>query len=218
METTNSVWEQRLRTAGMLVARLCIAYLFFTQLFWKLPPTFGCPADFSFTTANEEGRLQRTTGLCDWLGVQEVWSQRTRLFLTTNIDNSGGPELAINLSGLAQFNGWIVSNIIMPNIQFMGWIVWLAELTIFVTLFLGLFSRFGALVAIGVSGQLTIGLAGITSPYEWEWAYIQIVVLSIVLFAFAPGRQLGIDAWLRPRLQSAAENGSGVARFLWLLT
>jgi len=218
METTLPIWEQRLRTTTIVIARICIAYLFFTQLFWKLPPTFGCPEDFSFTTANAEGRLQRTSGLCDWLGVEEVWSQRTRLFFTTNIDNRGGPEIAINLSPLTRMNGWIVSNVIMPNIQIMGWLVWLAEAWIFVSLFLGLFSRLGALVSLGVAVQLMLGLAGITSPYEWEWAYHQIVVLSLLLLAFAPGRHFGVDGWLRPRLQRAAENGSGVARLLWWFT
>ncbi len=218
MQTTTPRWEQRLRTATIFIARICIAYLFFTQLFWKMPPTFGCPADFSFTTANAEGKLQRSSGLCDWLGVEAVWSQRPRLFFTTNIDNSGGPEIAVNLSWLARINGSIVTNVIMPNIQIMGWLVWLSEAWIFVSLLLGLFSRFGALVALGVAGQLMIGLAGISNPYEWEWSYNQIVVLSLLLFAFAPGRQLGIDAWLRPRLQTAAERGNGIARLLWWLT
>ena len=64
----------RLRQVLLVVARLGLAYLFFSQLFWKLPPSFGCPADFSFTTdsLDENGRLrlQRTTGLCDWIGVE----------------------------------------------------------------------------------------------------------------------------------------------------
>jgi hypothetical protein len=67
-------WENNLRKAALVLARLTLAYLFFTQLFWKLPPTFGCPPDFAFTTASVEGRLQRTSGLCDWIGVEAVWS------------------------------------------------------------------------------------------------------------------------------------------------
>jgi hypothetical protein len=62
-----------------------------------------------------------------------------------------------------------------------------------------------------------IGLAGISNPYEWEWSYNLMVLLSMVLFAFAPGRVFGVDAWLRPRLQTAADQDNRIARaLLWL--
>jgi hypothetical protein len=63
-------WELRLRQVILVIARVGLAYLFFTQLFWKMPPSFGCPPDFGFTTADASGRLQRTSGLCDWIGVE----------------------------------------------------------------------------------------------------------------------------------------------------
>ena len=44
-------WETTLRKVILVIARLGLAYLFFTQLWWKAPPTFGCPPDFAFTTA-----------------------------------------------------------------------------------------------------------------------------------------------------------------------
>ena len=62
----------------MVIARLALAYLFFGQLFWKLPPSFGCPPDFAFTTGGvKDGyvQLQRTSGLCDWMGVEQVWAR-----------------------------------------------------------------------------------------------------------------------------------------------
>jgi hypothetical protein len=37
------------------VLRIIIGFLWFQQLLWKLPPTFGCLPD-------------RPTGLCDWIG------------------------------------------------------------------------------------------------------------------------------------------------------
>jgi hypothetical protein len=44
------------------------------------------------------------------------------------------------------------------------------------------------------------------------------VLLSLIMFAFAPGRVFGVDAWLRPRLQQVAEGGSRLARALtWLI-
>jgi hypothetical protein len=83
---------------------------------------------------------------------------------------------------------------------------------------LGLLSRLGALVAIGMSAQLLVGLAGIPNPYEWEWSYILMVLLSILMFGLLPGRILGLDALLRPRLAAAAAHGNRAARAALLLT
>jgi uncharacterized membrane protein YphA (DoxX/SURF4 family) len=214
-------WERRLRQVILVIARLGLAYLFFTQLFWKMPPDFGCPSDFAFTTGSVDDsgrlRLQRTSGLCDWIGVENVWADQPRPFFVANIDNKGDPELSIDLGWAAKLNNVFLENIAMPNIRWFGWIIWGSEAFIFVSLFFGLFSRLGGFVAIAVSGQLMIGLAGISNPYEWEWSYNLMVLLAMLLFAFAPGRVFGIDAWLRPRLQTAADQGNRITRaLLWL--
>jgi hypothetical protein len=214
-------WEKILRKVALVIARLALAYLFFTQLWWKMPPTFGCPADFSFTTATVESgrlRLQRTSGLCDWMGVEQVYSTQPRPLLVANLDNRGEPEIAIDIAPIARLNGLLLENVFMPTIRVTGWLLWLAEAAIFVLLLLGLFSRLGGLIAVAVSAQLMIGLSGIPNPYEWEWAYNTIFVLSLLLFAFAPGRVFGVDAWLRPRLLAAKQRGSRFAGWLAWLT
>ena len=55
---------------GLLIARLIYGYLWYTQLLWKLPPQFGCPADFAVSTSQG-----RTSGLCDWVGVMVIYSK-----------------------------------------------------------------------------------------------------------------------------------------------
>jgi hypothetical protein len=213
-----TAWEEILRKVVLVLARVAIALLFFANLFWKMPPTFGCPADFAFTTANAEGRLVRTSGLCDWIGVEAVWSQRPRQFFAVNLDNQGSPEIALDVSWVARLNGLFLENFVMPNIRWFGYVVWGMEAFIFVSLLLGLFGRLGALVAIAQSAQLQIGLAGISSPFEWEWAYHLMVIISLVVFAYAAGRILGVDGWLRPRLQAAANNGNRLAGLVAWLT
>ena len=52
--------DQRLASIGLGTARIVVGLLWFSQLFWKLPPTFGCPTPFQFST-----RDQITSGLCD---------------------------------------------------------------------------------------------------------------------------------------------------------
>jgi hypothetical protein len=214
-------WEQRLRQIMLVIARIGLGYLFFTQLFWKMPPDFGCPSDFSFTTGSvdENGRvqLQRTSGLCDWIGIENVWADQPRPFFVANIDNEGDPEISIDLGWAAKLNNFFLENLVMPNIRWVGWILWAGEAFVFVSLFFGLFSRLGGLTAILISGQLMIGLAGISNPYEWEWSYNNMVLLSLIMFAFAPGRVFGVDALLRPRLKAAADRDNRLARMvLWL--
>ncbi len=207
---------------AIVIVRLALAYLFFTQLWWKTPPDFGCTDDYAFTTGTvtDQGRigsLDRTSGLCDWLGLQVFYAEyyngefRDWRVLQANTDNSGGPEIFLNLTFVRQINGTIVEDIIMPNIEIFGWIIWLSELAIVVLVGLGLFSRLGGLIAIGVGLQLTVGLAGIPRPFEWEWVYMQIVVLGLAVVATAPGRFFGVDAFLIPRLEkmlATAEEGT----------
>lgn len=214
----NNLWDRRIRNIAVVIGRLVLAYLFFTQLWWKTPPTYGCPSDFSFTTADENGRLQRTTGLCDWLGVESVWADRPHPLFIANLDNQGAPEISVDIAPLARINGFFVDNIVEPNIQWFGSVVWAAEAIVFISLFFGIFSRLGGLVAVGVSAQLFVGLSGISNPYEWEWIYNTILAMSIVMFGVAPGRVFGLDQLLRPRLQASAEKGNKLARYLLWLT
>jgi hypothetical protein len=211
-------WELRLRNAALVLGRLALAYLFFTQLWWKTPPAFGCQSDFAFTTAGEGNQLNRTRGLCDWVGIETVWSTRPRPILVANLDNQGPAEIAIDIGFLARANGAFLEGFVKPNIRWFGYAVWGMEAFIFVSLFFGLFSRLGGLVAIAQSSQLWLGLAGIGNPFEWEWAYNLMLVLSLLMFAFAPGRVFGLDQWLRPRLQQAAARGNRLVGLLaWLM-
>jgi hypothetical protein len=57
-------WERR----GMALCRVAIGYLWFTQLLWKMPPTFGCLPGFAV------GDLTNPVGLCGWTGVMARYS------------------------------------------------------------------------------------------------------------------------------------------------
>ncbi len=210
-------WETWIQRAALVLLRVGLAYLFFTQLWWKTPPTFGCTADFRFTTGTP-AQLQRSGGLCDWIGIEAVYATEPRPFFVANIDNRGAPEIAIDLGWAARLNGAFIENVVKPNIAWFGYLIFASEAFIFISLFFGLFSRLGGLVAIGMAAQLMIGLGGIGNPYEWEWAYNNIVLLAILAFAFAPGRYFGVDALLRPGLLAAAARGNRLAQGAALLT
>jgi len=215
-------WEKYLHQAAVVIGRLALGYLFFTQLWWKAPPSFGCPADFAVTTgtvdANRRASLQRTSGLCDWIGVESAWATAPHPVAVADMKPVGGPVISVDIGLLARLNGVFIDAVAIPGIRWFGYAVWAMEAFIFISLFFGVFSRLGALVAIAQSLQLWIGLAGITNPPEWEWSYNLMPVLSLLMLALAPGRVLGVDAWLRPRLAQAGERGSRLARALHWLT
>ena len=61
----------------MVVARLGLAYLFFTQLFWKLPTNnFGCGPDFAFPVPAEQNHWDAngSSGLCFWMGLESIFA------------------------------------------------------------------------------------------------------------------------------------------------
>lgn len=211
--------ERFLITAVIAIASIGLGYLFFTQLWWKVPPDFNCPPDFALTTEGPDGELQQTSGLCNWVGLELVYSDDPRQLFTSNIlPDRPGAELGVPIGPLQALNGAFIENVVEPNMRWFGWIIFASEAFIALSLMLGFLSRLGALVAIGISTQLMIGLAGIPDPFEWQWSYQLMVLLAIAMFGIAPGRYFGLDRLLRPRLQILAERGSRLAKLFRLFT
>lgn len=172
---------------GMVLTRIIFGYLWITQLAWKMPPQFGCPADFAVTTSTSA----RTTGLCDWVGLMANYSK-------------------------IPAHGTFIENFIVPNVSWMGWLIWLMEAFIAISLILGFLTRLGGLVGFLQSVNLYVGLTAL--PFEWYWTYGMLYTLSLVFICVPAGRFLGVDMWLRPRLQTAAEKGNRIARLIYLFT
>ena len=202
---TSSRAERVLLVAAIAIASIGLGYLFFTQLWWKLPPDFGCRDDFT------------SGGLCFFLqhSVDEAAASNT-LLKANIIESRPGSELSVPIGFATQLNAAFIENVVQPNIRWFGYVVWGTEAWIFLSMCLGFFSRLGALAAIGMSMQLMIGLAH--TPNEWEWSYILMVLLAIAMFGLAPGRYFGLDRLLRPRFKAMKERGSRVGRLLLLFT
>ena len=212
------LWEERLQHAALVLARLTLAVLFFTQLWWKAPPTFGCPPDFSFATQAADGSLRRTSGLCDWVGIESAGANGPRPILVADMRTVGGPRLSVDIGWLDRLDAAFIDNFVKPNIRWFGFVVWGMEAFIFLSLFFGIFSRLGALVALAQSTQLWVGLAGLALVGEWEWSYNWMPVMAIVLLTVGAGRWLGVDQLLLPRFQAAAAKGNRLAGALaWLM-
>ena len=156
---TLSEWSSN----GVAIIRIFVGYLWFQQLFWKMPPDF--------------------TGLYSYI-IRE--SQHTFLSGCTSLHAATGCTLFVPLTA--------------------G--VWIAELIVAISLMFGIFTRIGAILGTVLAFQLYVGL-GYT---EWLWTYGMLVLLCLFLTAIPVGRRLGVDQWLAPRLQAAANNNR-LARF-----
>jgi uncharacterized membrane protein YphA (DoxX/SURF4 family) len=107
-------------------------------------------------------------------------------------------------------------NVMIPNWTFFGWMTLVTETFIGVTLMLGLFTRFGALVALGMAANITVGILSV--PHEWGWTYTMLIMFPALFLLTGPGRSVGIDALLAPRLERAAVGGHRLARLArWLV-
>jgi hypothetical protein len=182
-----------------------MGYLFFSNLWWMLPPGFGCSEDFQFEGEN-------ASGLCFWIGT---FSSEPRTILTSFLSEA---PLGVPLDGIPQTNGVFIENFVKPNIEWFGWVIWGTVAFVFLSLVLGILSRLGALAAFVISVELMIGLARVSSPRGWEWAFPLMVLLSIALFGLAPGRYFGLDRLLRPRLMASRDRGSRLGRLLLAFT
>jgi len=191
MENKTTVFDKlqldNLGVVGMWISRIIYGYLWYTQLLWKMPPRFGCPPDFAVTTDIHA----RSTGLCDWVGVMTIYSKWP-------------------------LQASLVNQFVVPNMAWFGWIVWLMEAFVAVTLIFGLFTRLGGLAALVQGINLYIGVTA--APFEWYWTYGMLYTLGLVFLAVPTGRTLGLDAWLRPRLQASVDKGNRIAKVLLFFT
>lgn len=93
--------------------------------------------------------------------------------------------------------GTLVRDVVLPNIVVFGPLVYLVELTIGVSLLLGLFTRVGALLGLLMALNLWLGLY--SAEGEWPWTYMFLVIIQAWFVTDPPGRLLGADVLLYQR-------------------
>ena len=168
---TLSEWSSN----GVALIRIFVGYLWFQQLFWKMPPNFA--GLYPYIIRESQHTIIPGYGYI---------LQHTFLSGCTGLHAATGCTLFVPLAA--------------------G--VWVAELIVAISLMFGIFTRIGAILGTVLAFQLYVGL-GYT---EWLWTYGMLVLLCLFLTAIPVGRRLGVDQWLAPRLQAAA-NSNRLARF-----
>lgn len=105
--------------------------------------------------------------------------------------------------------------VMIPHWTLFGYITLATETFIGLTLILGLFTRLGALAALGMSVNITLGILSV--PHEWGWTYAMMIALAALFLLTGAGRSVGLDSFLGPRLDQAAGEHR-IARLLRWLT
>lgn len=93
--------------------------------------------------------------------------------------------------------GWVLENIVSPNLSAFGYLTLVTEFLLAVLLLSGTLTRAAALVGFGQS--IAIGLTVANAEGEWYWSYLLMAALHVAVFAMAAGRSYGVDAMLRQR-------------------
>ena len=84
----------------------------------------------------------------------------------------------------------IIDNILIPNVDIIVFLVILTELSIGISLGLGLFTRAGSILG----GLMTISLFILTLGWdEWLWTYPIIFFPHVLFFLSRSGREIGLD-------------------------
>jgi uncharacterized membrane protein YphA (DoxX/SURF4 family) len=93
--------------------------------------------------------------------------------------------------------GELVKDVVLPNIQIFGPLVYATEVFIGASLILGIVTRLGALLGLLMALNLWLGLY--SAPNEWPWTYAFLAILQLGFLIDPPGRSLGADALWRRR-------------------
>jgi hypothetical protein len=100
-----------------------------------------------------------------------------------------------------------VNTIVLPHFYLFAPVVYAAEVLTGVSLMLGAFVRFFAL--IGALQILNLWLGLYSAPGEWPWTYFFLLLLQLVFGLHQYGRSLGIDAILAADPPARLETGWG---------
>jgi uncharacterized membrane protein YphA (DoxX/SURF4 family) len=106
----------------------------------------------------------------------------------------------------------LLQNVVLPNFTAFGYLIYSLEVTIGISLIIGLFVR--ATSAIGALMILNIYLGLYRSDSEWPWTYAFLVLLMIIIAVERYGRSLGADALIAMR----AQQPTGLKRLLTAVT
>ena len=85
-----------------------------------------------------------------------------------------------------------VARVVIPNFLLFAWLIFVVELTVGLSLTLGLFTRLGALLGLLWSFNLALGLLSV--PGEWPWSYLMLIMWHSLFLVSIPYQTWGLEA------------------------
>ena len=196
------VYDRRVATWPIRLASVLIGILWLTNLGWRLPwndfvvpgePVNGIEVNRAVTDKQPGPFVDNGMGLYHWLTLGAQFGDR----------------------GPVPF-GQVIKNVMLPNWRLFGWLFFLAEGIAAVSLILGLLSRVGGALTWlqGTIYYLALGQI----PGQWTWAFVMLATFGFVFTFTGPGRFLGLDQLIRPKLREMLAMGRESVKWLYTLT
>jgi len=168
-----------------------------TPVFWLFLVASAAIAVIVWRRAPEQRTPRRLAIWLLRLIVGAMWWQQSLWKIPPNFDGLAyWMEQMVEHSSI-ELQSRFVANVVLPWISIFGPLVYLAELAIGISLMLGLFSRFGALLGALMGINLWLGLY--SAPNEWPWTYFFLIVIQSLFVIDPPGASLGADALIARR-------------------
>lgn len=177
----------------------------FTWVFWALLAASAMIAAAAWRRDPEQRCVGNVASALLRVLVGGMWWQQTLWKIPPNYDGLKYWMQQQVEHATTALQSAFVSTIVLPNLGLFAPLVYAIEVSIAVSLLLGLLSRAGALLGLAMALNLWLGLY--SAPGEWPWTYMFLVIIQALYVIDPPGRRLGADAlWL-----DGPDGGGGLA-------
>src|SRR5919202_2999835 len=146
------------------------------------------------------------------LGAYWLWEQHWKLPPEFGVHDPRGLMFSFQSSiehpTLGLYKAFL-QNLVVPNFYLFGWLVFVSETLIGLSLTLGLLTRAGALLGTLQSINLLVA-QGATE--EGPWLYLGLIAANLVVVVTPSNRQLSLDRLLAPKVAAPAGSDTLVMR------
>jgi len=146
------------------------------------------------------------------LGAYWLWEQHWKLPPEFGIHDPRGLMFSFQSSiehpTLGLYRTFL-QDLVVPNFYVFGWLVFVSETMIGLSLALGLLTRAGAVLGTLQSVNLLVA-QGATE--EGPWLYLGLIAANIAVLVTPSNRRLSLDRLLAPKLRASADRAGIVGR------
>jgi uncharacterized membrane protein YphA (DoxX/SURF4 family) len=170
---------------------------FLIVIFWILAAASVVIAAYTFRSVPEQRSAAHVVRWAVRFIVAAMWWQQSLWKFPT--DSGGLKYWTEQIVQHAAFplHGELVKDVILPIFPPFAVLVYLLEVLVAISLFVGLFVRASAILGGLLILNLWLGLY--RAPQEWPWTYMFLILLMVTFGVENYGRSLGLDALLQAR-------------------